>query len=370
MIEIDDIRTIDQFKSVTFSGFKRDDVGKEFINSLLNDKLEESCYWTAELISSGSFNILWASILHFMSIHINILNPKLPIFISNHFDSFKAIINGGYINNELLLRNNEQIRKLFGEITCILCLSKKKQASQKIAVDKTNAFSLLENSNKLKATNIEYIQEYFTSGDAKDIFVALNEFTYHISNDSKNSLEAFYWIEWLLHYESQKKKQKQHLECATRNIANVSDKYKKDYIWIIWEIILDHSEKNKLTKMIVNSLLNLFSIHYTPAIKKKRKHILYFAISLIIDIYDTTIPIVNSKYTELFSKITNNSDMIYAQIKKNEKASKTSYLFNNIEKPENNLKDTLSKLAKMKLVDNVLSGHTADHGNADNDGNK
>ena len=355
IIEIDDIRTIDQFKNVTFSGFKREDVSKEYINSLLNDKLEESCYWTAELICSGNLSILWTSILQFMSIHINTLNPKLPIFISNHFDSFKAIINGGYINNELLLRNNEQIRKLFGEITCILCLSKKKQASQKITVDKTSAFSLLENSNKLKATNIEYIQEYFTSGDAKDIFVALNEFTYHISSDSNNSLEAFYWIEWLLHYESQKKKQKQPLVCATRNISNVSDKYKKDYIWLVWEIILDHSAKNKLTKLIVTSLLNLFSIHYTPAIKKKRKHILFFAISLIIDIYDTAIPIVNPKYTELFSKITNNSDMIYAQLKKNEKESNTGYLFHGCEKTDNNLKDTLSKLAKIKLADNVLA---------------
>jgi hypothetical protein len=360
MIEIDDIRTIDQFKSVTFSGFKREDVGKEYIDSLLNDKLEESCYWTAELICSGNFNILWASILQFMSIHINILNPKLPIFISNHFDSFKAIINGGYIGHELMLRNNEHIRKLFGEITCTLCLSKKKQASQKITVDKNNAFSLLENSNKLKATNIEYIQEYFTSGDAKDIFVALNEFTYHISSDSNNSLEAFYWIEWLLHYDSQKKKQKQSIECSTRNISNVMDKYKKDYIWLVWEIIIDHSTKDKLTELIVQSLLNLFSIHYTSAIKKKRKHILFFAVSLIIDIYDTTIPIVNPRYTALFSKITNNSDTIYAQIKKNEKSSKTSYLFNNIEKPENNLQDTLSKLAKMKLADNVLANANED----------
>jgi hypothetical protein len=354
MIEIDDIRTMDKFKNETFSGFKKEDVRKELINSLINDKLEESCYWSAELVCSGHFNLLWETILNFMSIHINVLNPKLPIYISNHFNSFKDIINNGYINNELLLRNSEQIRQLFCEIMCVLCLSKNKQAPQKITVDKSIAFSLLENSSKLKATNIKYIQEYFDSDDSKDIFVALNEFAYHISIDSRNSMEAFYWIEWLLQYETQKKKQKQNLYCATRTFSNVMDKYKKDYIWLIWEIIVDYSKNNKLTEMIVNSLLNLFCIHYTTAIKKKRKHILFFAISLIINIYDDGIPIIDSKYSDLFKKITKHSDMIYSQIKKNEHSSKTDYLFKNDKQPKNNLQSSLDKLAKMHNADNVL----------------
>ena len=46
----------------------------------------------------------------------------------------KEIIENGYIDNELRLRNNIKIRKLFAEIICILCLSPKKHIVQIIKI--------------------------------------------------------------------------------------------------------------------------------------------------------------------------------------------------------------------------------------------
>ena len=40
-------------------------------------------------------------------------------------NDFKNILNNGYTDNLLKMRNNDKIRKLFAEVICIICQSKK-----------------------------------------------------------------------------------------------------------------------------------------------------------------------------------------------------------------------------------------------------
>ena len=51
----------------------------------------------------------------------------------------------------------------------------------------------------------------------------------------------------------------------------MDEKYQKESIWIIWEIILDNANNDKIKKKIIDSLLNLYCIRYSPGTKKKRK---------------------------------------------------------------------------------------------------
>ena len=69
--------------------------------------------------------------------------------------------------------------------------------------------------------------------------------------------------------------------------------------------------------------------------------------SLLTEMYDTKIPIV--KEVDVIKKIKNNSNEIYAQIKKNEILPKTNYLFSNLGKNKN-LENTISKLDKMNSL--------------------
>ena len=80
--------------------------------------------------------------------------------------------------------------------------------------------------------------------------------------------------------------------------------------------------------------------------KKKRRFLLYFAISLLVETSNPDIPIVTEE--EKIETIKSKIDVIYRQIKKNEVKPKTDYLFNNsICEKTKNLEKTINKLDKM-----------------------
>ena len=188
--EINDIRTIQDFKQYSFSKFKKSEVKKELLKTLTSEKLENIFYWTAELICSGHFIDIWEIILLFISKYIHLANPKIPIYINKRFQSFKEIIGMGYIGNELSLRNNINIRKLFFEIMIIPCFSKKNHSFEQIKMNSDEDFDMVYLSNKLKAPNLTYATSYMMNGDPKELFIAINEFVYNLEN--KNSRTCCY----------------------------------------------------------------------------------------------------------------------------------------------------------------------------------
>ena len=86
MTEINDKRTLKEFNKITFSKYEKSKVKKELIDCIKKSKLEESCYWSAEFICAGQFIELWEIIILYVSRHIHLGNPKLPIYISLRFN--------------------------------------------------------------------------------------------------------------------------------------------------------------------------------------------------------------------------------------------------------------------------------------------
>ena len=87
--------------------------------------------------------------------------------------------------------------------------------------------------------------------------------------------------------------------------------------------------------------------------KKKSRYILYVAVSLITNNFNANIKIYENK--EINENVTNQIDIIYKQIKKNEKAPKTDYLFNNsIIGGKKNLENTIKKIETMNSLINFV----------------
>ena len=346
--DINDKRSSSEFKGITFSKFQKSKVKGELINSLIKSKIEPACYWTAELICAGHYSDLWEIILMFIGRYIHLGNPKLPIYISMRFKSFKEIISNGYAGNELSMRNNIKIRHLFAEVISVLCHSRKKHSLEAIKIEKNDEFNIADMASRLKAPAVTYVQDIFKLDDPKELFIAINEFAYHITKESKNSVSSCYWLEWILEYETLCKHKKELCIGESRQIAPIQDKFKNDIIWIVWEVILRecNNTKNPLIIKIVNALLEIFSIKYSSGVKKRRKFLIYFAISILTEPFDLTIDIINNK--KELDIIIQKIGVVYKEIKKNEESLNVDYLYSGVEKT--NLDKTVERLEKMNSI--------------------
>lgn len=345
-IEINDVREQKDFKGITFSEFKKTDVKKELINNLYNAKIEPACYWSAELICAGHYGELWDTIIGFYTKHIHIGNPKLISYLELRMNHFKDIISNGYRDQELRLRNNEKMRKLFCEVMCVLCEARKKHCYTEVKVKKSE-FDLTQMTDRFKAPNVRYAEEIFMKDDPKELFIAANEFAYNVSEEGKNSVGACYWMEWIIEFETICKQKKEKFKCERRTFANVESKFQMDIIWIIWDIFLEEAAKrSNLVQRIVNSALNIFCLKYTSGCHKKRRLLMYFVIEVFTEPYSLDEEIVKDK--NKITVITQNINKIYKQIKKNEHSPGTDYLYHNLN--ATNLEKTIAKLETMNSL--------------------
>ena len=211
-------------------------------------------------------------------------------------------------------------------------------------------------STRLKAPSILYAKDIVKSGDPKEIYIAINEFAYHISKQSKNVVSACYWLEWLLEFEIISKKKRAPCICERRTFAPIQDKYQHDVIWIIWDILLYECGKqgDSAKGKIMNAILDIFSIKYTPGVKKRRRYLIYFAIALLTEPFEINTNIINNK--EIIENIIKKIDIVYRDVKKNEITPDTDYLFDGTAATEtkSNLEKTIERLEKL----NKLSGFT------------
>ena len=343
--EINDIRLDKDFKGSTFSKFKKTDVKKELLNSLIKTKIEPACYWSAELICAGHYVELWDIIIFFYTKFIHLGNPKIAIYLELRLNQFKDIVRNGFLGNELRLRNNDKIRRMFCEIMCILCDATRKHSFDNIKISKED-FDMTLMTERFKAPSIKYAEEIYMKDDPKELFVAINEFAYNISEDNKNIMSACYWIEWIIEFENVCKIKKVKCKCERRVNIRVDSKFQMEIIWMIWDIFLMESHKRtKIFQKIINALLTLFTLKYTTGSHKKRKYILYFIVSMFCENVNTNDEIIRDSQKEVIGVVIDKIDIIYKQIKKNEVSPETDYLFKDVK--QSNLEKTIQKLETM-----------------------
>jgi hypothetical protein len=149
-----------------------------------------------------------------------------------------------------------------------------------------------------------------------------------------------------MEFETICKNKKEKITCERRNYAKVDTKLQKEIIWIIWDLFLNEAKKrNKFIEKVINALMSLFTLKYVSGCQKKRKHILYFAVSMLCENINNNEEIMRENQKEIVSNILKKINLIYIQIKKNEETTGTEYLFKDLK--TRNLENTIEKLEKM-----------------------
>ena len=348
IMEINDIREPGQFKGESFSKYKKTEVRNQLIQNIIKGKIEPACYWAAELICAGHFMDLWESILHYAGKHIHLGNPKIIPYLEMRFEVFRNIIRQGHHLNELQLRNNSTIRRLFAEVIATLTYSNRKHSFEAIKINRVEEFDMTQMTERLKADSMNYAVDIFKKEDPKELFIAINEFCFHLSR--RNTVNACYWVEWVVEFDLICRKRRESCLCEKRLTVPVENKYKRDIIWLVWDALLEKCERLEdpfITKLM-NSLMTLFCIKYTTGACKKRRYLLYFAVALLTEPVPTNIELITKK--ELIMNTVEKIGEIYKQIKKNEHSPGTDYLFNNLEKATN-FEKSIRKLEMMESMD-------------------
>ena len=295
------------FKNITFSKYQKSKARLELIKNLYDDKIENACYWSAEFICAGHYLDLWDIILYYAYKYIHNGNPKLALYLNMRYNNFINILYSGYNENILKMRNNDKIRKLFCELICVLCYSNRKNIICEVKLDKNNSFEISSMSEKFKAPNIGYIDVILRPDDPKELIIPINELVFNLI--SKNIIQVCYWYEWIIEYENICIKKKRKCVCDNRMYA--PNGHSHDIIWIIWDLFLHESSKrSKFIKKTMDALLTLFTLKYSTGCQKKRRNILYLAISLLCENTVSNEEILRSAQQENVSNILKKIDLI------------------------------------------------------------
>jgi hypothetical protein len=348
-VEINDIRTPSDFRSSSFSNYKKSEVKVQLVENMKNGKVEPACYWSAELICAGHYVELWDVIVYFIGKYIHIANPKIVIYAEKRYKVFKNIISQDIFYNELDIRNYNNVRKLFAELISILTLSVRKHSIEPMKINR-NEFDITYMTERLKAPSTEYIKDVFHSKDSPEVYIPMNEFAYHVSRDSSNITMAWYWIEWIIEFDlfckTRERKNKNRVlidierdaewkepcRCEKRDRYRVEEKYRRDIIWLVWDVLIKYSEEkgDEYVQRLMDSLVDLFTIKYTGSSSKKRRYLLYYGVMILKEDLSMEIEIIESKDRDKVSTIVENIDEIYRQIKVGELSPKSEYIWRDL----------------------------------------
>lgn len=343
---ITDKRELLHFKLKTFNNYKKTNIFNKLKDAILEKNLEKAILWLTELHCSCCTKRLYTYLLKLYLLHINKENLYILEIALKKYNFFNEL------KNNLNDRNNIEIRKYLYIFVFYLTISSKKNLPKLPKLKKIDYNLNLQRGNLL-TKNLKIIKKFTKNNDNKNIFIAISEIYYNLLNKNKSkSLDnCLYWLSWILNYE--KNSHKGAIKCAFRDIKKINKKYCTDFVWIIWEIILNINNN----KYIVY-LYNLFKSYYSTSKKKQKINYIVFAFSIIINSY----PKINYNFklnnidSKLKSKMLNNINYQYFLLNKNYKPIK------NFNKNKTNIKKKLKPNIKIKnneinLINDQIRNH-------------
>ena len=367
-----DVRTPGDFKTATFSQYKKTDVKTALLESLRNGKVENSCYWCAEMIAAGQFIDVWDILFLVLSKYIHHGNPMMVQYYRRRFALFRTVVNEHNrvsCDSPLALRNNVIIRQLFAEMAATVALAEKSPSYEEITIASSDDM-MTQMMHQLQADRADYASHVIRENDPKELHIAINELSYHLQV-TRHMSRACYWIEWIIAFTALCKKKGEPLFCEPRTEYDELDKrYQKDTTWLVWETIIGscnmiHQHKQKKDQQTtITSLFELFRIRYAGAATvKKRKHMLYFGVSLLTETVTYTSELVSDKHKDIIRVATDHIYDIYSTLRihaqqqqqqqqQHDRDSQSQENYRAIEKKENH-DDSMKKWDILTKLDTI-----------------
>jgi len=315
---IEDLRLQDQFKTTTFSGYKKTEVFNTLFKSIENDRVENACHWLTELIISGYITDLWDKLIIFSCKIIHINNPLLPHYLYRNNTKIYYHINRYLKKDYIHLRNNLSIRNtLFDVVTTLTTSSKTKRFDKNKRFNDQDNFEYKNIKNRLIASHNYLPENFIQFNEPEELGVILNEFVFNLKNSKSGYERCVFWIQWLIKWDKLHTKKLGKCELQPRAV-DVDAKHRVNIVWLIWAgIFHEYKSRHIEIKRQINALYYLYCNNFTGQKRNTRLPILHNTIALLTYDIDLAVPIRRDK--QMFIQSQCNLNMMFKAKKINEK---------------------------------------------------
>jgi hypothetical protein len=297
------IDTLDS--KISFKGNLIKDLVKDLKLALINKDLLRIQDLSLELHISGTkgFNKWLDTIIEFYILNININNIYIIPHIFNFINYWIRIDDDIKKKKPLDIVNDQVIRNFIFFMNWIICHSEyspidKNFKIMNMTTDDLN-FKEMKKNDFLVSKNLNNVSKFIFNDDPKEIIIPLSEICELLTNEHKNKLiNLTYWFSWLLYYERTYHKSK--LDVKYRNFNLIDDKFRTNWIVILLDIILHHSELYPVSiKKYIFYLVSIYSNIYSPKNKKTYGILILFVFKLMSSPYNHT-PINSKLFSEAY----------------------------------------------------------------------
>ena len=268
-------------KSRTLLDKDKKDVVKKLTTGITNRKVTDTIDSSIELHCSGYIDLVLKKLFNYYYSDINMAQPQCIDYIYE----FSKYYNVKYdcktkSKQPLLLVNDMRIRNFLCFFTPLLlmCNQRKLLKLPKISAPE---FDMDNHKKTLVSKNLKMVSLFVGKKEPKEIIIPLSEICHYLSDKKLLDREQkiIYWLAWLIEYE--KIYHNKNLLVDVRDIEGVDAKYHRDFIWIVWSIILYFSNDNN--KTYIEKLYKLFISNYSRGTKKSKANLIIMAILFIIN---------------------------------------------------------------------------------------
>ena len=262
----------------TCLGNAKKDIWKLFYTNLNTRNTNGCLAYLTELITSGYLEKLVQDTLNYYIDNINITCPQALLFIYPFYKYWNRIDVSVKKKHTINLVNDQIIRNWLFFFTTLVTTCNTNKLFKMPKIEQLD-FDMKRQKQGLVSKNLNIVQHFLLKDDPKDIIIALSEICQYISNSQLQMREQriIYWYSWIASYE--KHIHKGTMVVGYRDIPGVEMRFKRDFVWIIWDIVKHHT--NESNKKLVYILFYMYSSSFTKGNKRSRSNLLFFAIYLI-----------------------------------------------------------------------------------------
>ncbi len=366
-----DARKPSELKTYTISHYKRVDVIKDFHNSIIEGNLERACLWTAELHSSGKADLIWKELLEEVPGYINKKNPHISTWIWHKFHIYEYLLTTFTPKYRYEHRNNQEIRNLLVDVVAVITTSDKFHISEIIPKIGKAHLQIENYKRKMISSHLRLIENIVNTYDPSEIQIGINEIVTLLGSTNFKLENVLYWYMWLNLMEKSKKKWEVFIcfphQDEKENPSDVDDKLHGDWVWAFWRGIRQEShQRATMVQDAIAALYQMYQWKFTKTAKKRKRHIIFAACSLLCDDVKWNTKIIQN--VALRIQACSNSNILYKMIDEkidaNRQVSRTEYYTfiqplvekNNTKKSAKNAKVELQNEHK-QIKRNIKTGY-------------